>query len=252
LIYRLASGERAVFIGQPKSGKTNLQAALASGVRSFVVIDSKRHPDEWSAWARGQGILVTADPVEINRRGDDGQLANPRLIIQVTSRALGDREGWKRPGTNGYVWTEILEGLQARGRRFSTLVVFDEVIQSMPSGAAHPLAWELFTQGRAFGISCWAGSQIPNRMETLVIRLAEHCFSFWMGNRKDQQILSDARGIDCAVLSTLQTHHFAYHQNGAREWTICSPAPLVLKGENVHTAKAEAPTSEMSAVDLQN
>jgi hypothetical protein len=238
LKFTLAKGERAVFIGQPKSGKTNLQAALASGVTSFVVIDSKRHPDEWAAWARAQAVLVTSDPAEINRRGDNG-LANPRLIIQVTSRALGDREGWKRPGTNGHVWTQILEALQARGRRTSTLVVFDEVIQSMPAGATHPLAWELYTQGRAFGISCWAGSQIPNRMETLVIRLAEHCFTFWMGNKKDQQLLADARGVDCAVLSTLQTHHFAYHQNGMREWQICTPAPLVLKGENRRVAKSE-------------
>jgi hypothetical protein len=249
LIYKLASGERAVFIGQPKSGKTNLQAALASGVNSFVVIDSKRHPDEWIRWARSRSVLVTSDPAEINRRDDAGQLANPRLVIEVTSRALGDREGWKRPGTDGYTWTQILEALQARGRRFSTLVVFDEVIQSMPAGAAHPLAWELFTQGRAFGISCWAGSQIPNRMETLVIRLAEHCFSFWMGNRGDQDILAKARGIDCSVLSTLQPHHFAYHQNGAREWTICTPAPLVLKHESGRKVKSgSAPVGDREPV----
>jgi hypothetical protein len=240
LIYKLAPGERVVFIGQPKSGKTNLQAALASGVRSFVVIDSKRHPDEWAAWARKQNILVTSDPAEINRRGDNGQLANPRLVVQVTSRALRDRAGWKSPGSDGYVWTQILEALQARGRRFSTLVVFDEVLQTLPSGAAHPLAWELYEQGRAFGISCWAGSQIPNRMETLVIRLAEHCFTFWMGNRKDQQILADARGVDCTVLSTLHAHHFAYHQNGMREWTVCTPAPLVLKAEKHRAAKSES------------
>lgn len=238
--FRLAPGERAVFIGQPKSGKSNLEAALANGVKSLVVIDSKRHPDEWVAWGRAQGVLVTSDAAEINRRGDKGQLANPRLVIQVTSRALGDREGWKRPGTNGYAWTEILEALQARGRRFSTLVIFDEVIQSMPAGATHPLAWELYTQGRAFGISCWAGSQIPNRMETLVTRLAEHCFVFWMGNRKDQQMLADNRSVDCAVLSTLPPHHFAYHQNGMREWMICAPAPLVLKGENGRKVKSKA------------
>jgi len=249
LNYKLAPGERAVFIGQPKSGKSNLQAALLSGVRSFVVIDSKRHPDEWAAWARAQGILVTADPAEINRRDDKGRLANPRLIIQVTSRALGDREGWKRPGTNGYVWTEILEALQARGRRFSTLVVFDEVIQSMPAGATHPLAWELYTQGRAFGISCWAGTQVANRMETLVMRLAEHCFAFWVGNRKDQQLLADARGVDCAVLSTLQEHHFGYHQNGMREWAVCTPAPLILKGENGRKVKSEpAPVADQEPV----
>lgn len=230
MIYRLAAGDRAVFIGQPKSGKTNLQAALAAGVASLVVIDSKRHPEEWGAWARKQGVLVSSDPAEINRRDESGKLANPRLVIQITSRALRDRGGWSRPGSDGARWTQILEQLQFRGRRVPTLVIFDEVLQTLPSGASHPLAWELYEQGRAFGISCWAGSQIPNRMETLVIRLAEHCFSFWMGNRKDQQILADCRGVDCGELARLQVHHYAYHHNGERQWTLCSPAPLVLPG----------------------
>ena len=225
--FSLASGERVVFIGQPKSGKSNLQAALADGVKSLVVIDSKRHPGEWAAWAKTRGVLVTSDPAEINRR-DQGKLANPRLVIQVTSRALRDREGWKRPGTDGHRWTQILEAIQSRGRGVSTLVIFDEVLQTLPSGAAHPLAWELYEQGRAFGISCWAGSQVPNRMETLVIRLAEHCFTFWMGNKGDQKILAAARSVDCEVLSTLGTFHFAYHTNGQREWIVCSPAPKVL------------------------
>jgi hypothetical protein len=240
LNYKLAAGERVVFVGLPKSGKTNLMAALAAGVKSLVVIDSKRHPDEWAAWARGQGVLVTTDPAEINRRDDAGQLANPRIIIQISSRALRDRAGWTRPGTDGHRWTEILEAVQARGRHISTLVIFDEVLQTLPAGAGHPLAWELYEQGRAFGISCWGGSQIPNRMETLIIRLAEHCFAFWMGNKKDQQILADCRGVDCSVLSTLQAHHFAYHVNGPRsEWTVCSPAPLVLKPDLRRDAKSE-------------
>jgi hypothetical protein len=236
LNFRLAAGDRAVFIGLPRSGKTNLIAALLQGVRSFVVIDSKRHPDEWAAWAKTQGILVTSDPKEINRReGDNGSgtLANPRIIIQITSRALRDRGGWTHPGATGHTWTEILEAIVARGRRYSTLVVFDEVIQTLPSGSSHPLAWEIYEQGRAFGVSCWAGSQIANRMDTLVIRLAEHCFAFWMGNRKEQQLLAEARGLDCSVLSSLEQHHFAYQQVGPRsEWTICQPVPLVLKADS--------------------
>jgi hypothetical protein len=230
LNFRLAAGDRAVFIGLPRSGKTNLIAALLQGVKSFVVIDSKRHPDEWAAWAKTKGILVTSDPTEINRRGDEGGLANPGIVIQVTSRALRDRGGWTHPGATGHVWTQILEAIVARGRRYSTLVVFDEVIQTLPSGSSHPLAWEIYEQGRAFGVSCWAGSQIANRMDTLVIRLAEHCFAFWMGNRKEQQLLTEARGVDCSVLASLEQHHFAYQQVGPRsEWTICQPAPLVLK-----------------------
>ena len=226
--FKLAAGERVVFIGQPKSGKSNLQAALADGVKSLVIIDSKRHPGEWATWAKARGVLVSADPAEINKRGDNGALANPRLVFQINSRALRDRAGWRSPGSDGYRWTEALEALQARGRRYSTLVVFDEVLQSLPAGAAHPLAWELYEQGRAFGISCWAGSQIPNRMETLVIRLAEHCFVFWMGNKNDQKLLSDARGVDCTALATLKEFHYGYHTNGQRELIVCSPAPKVL------------------------
>lgn len=235
--FRLGQGDRAVFIGLPRSGKTNLEAALAEPVKSLVVIDSKRHPDEWAAWAKARGVLVTSDPAQINLR-KDGQLVNPRIVIQVSSRALRDRAGWKKPDSVGYVWTEILEAIIARGRRVSTLVIFDEVLQTLPSGSAHPLAWEMYEQGRAFGLSIWAGSQIANRMETLVIRLAEHCFSFWMGNPKEQQLLASCRGLDCAELATLEQHHFAYQQNGPRsEWTHCGPAPLVLKKVNSVAAR---------------
>ena len=243
--FKLAAGERVVFIGLPKSGKTNLIAALIGSVKSFVVIDSKRHPDEWAAWARAQGILVTTNPADINARDDNGRLLNPRVIFQISSRALRDRGGWKSPGAMGYVWTEALEAILARGRRFSTLVVFDEVLQTLPSGSAHPLAWELYEQGRAFGVSCWAGSQIANRMETLVIRLAEHCFAFWTGNKKEQQILAECRGLDCSVLSSLEQHHFAYQQVGPRaQWTVCQPAPLVLKGVKSVAVRRSEPEPE--------
>jgi len=228
LSFKLGQGDRAVFIGLPKSGKTNLEAALCASVKSLVVIDSKRHPEEWADWAKARGVLVTNDPAQINLR-KDGQLVNPRIVIQVSSRALRDRAGWKKPGSVGWVWTEILEAIIARGRRVSTLVIFDEVLQTLPSGSAHPLAWEMYEQGRAFGLSIWAGSQIANRMETLVIRLAEHCFSFWMGNPKEQRLLADCRGLDCSVLSTLEQWHFAYQANGPRsQWTVCSPAPKVI------------------------
>lgn len=229
MTFRLAAGQRAVFIGLPGSGKTNLIAALLGGVKSFVIIDSKRHPDEWAAWAKRQGILVTSIPADISARDDNGRLLNPRIVFQISSRALRDRGGWKTQAATGYVWTEALEAIISRGRRFSTVVVFDEVLQTLPSGSAHPLAWEIYEQGRAFGLSCWAGSQIANRMETLVIRLAEHCFAFWMGNKKEQQILTECRGLDCATLSDLQPHHFAYQQIGPRsQWTICQPVPYVL------------------------
>lgn len=240
--FRLAAGDRAVFIGLPRSGKTNLIAALLQGVRSFVVIDSKRHPDEWVAWAKSNGILVTSDPAEINRRDDKGGLVNARIIFQISSRALGDRGGWdpNHKGSPGNVWTQALDAIIARGRRFSTIVVFDEVIQTLPAGASHPAAWEIYTQGRAFGVSCWAGSQIANRMDTLVIRLAEHCFAFWMGNRKEQELLSQARGIDCAVLSSLEQHHFAYQQVGPRSaWTVCAPVPYVLKKQSARPKKRD-------------
>lgn len=224
----LGAGERVVLIGMPGFGKTNqICFLLGAGVESAVILDSKRHPEEYASWGRRHGYFVTSDPLEISRR--------PKVIFQVDQRSLLDRGGWQRPGTPGWLWTDALQRIKARGQ---TVVVFDEVIQTLPAGAAHPEAVTIYTQGRAWGLSCWAGTQVPNRMETLVVRIAEHCFAFWCGNHGDRDIIARCRGVEAEILQELQRppsqQHYAYHGIGQQEWLVC---PSV---ENVISATGRA------------
>lgn len=235
--FRLQAGDRAFFNGLPKSGKSNLTAAFLQGVQSFVVIDTKRHPGEWPAWAKKNGVLVTADPAAISARqeagkgkpkeGDPptGQLLNKRLIFQISTQAIRDRAGWYKPGRPGHLWTQALQNI--RDRRRPTVVLFDEVLQSLPAHGSHPAGQELYEQGRAFGISCWAGTQLGNRMDTHVPRLAEHCFSMRIFHAKEEELLRDARGIDCSELKTLEKFHFGYHTHGMDHWEVCPPVEKV-------------------------
>lgn len=218
---RLTAGEKVVIIGESGSGKTNLECALLLSVERFAVFDSKMHPNEWPAWAGRNGIIVTTNPDDI--------IANPRCVLQISEISLRDRNGWYKPGRPGHIWTRALRAVRAKGKG---VVVFDEVIQTMPAGQTHPEAWQIYSQGAAFHISGWAGSQIVNRMETLVPRLAEHCFAARMVNREDQKILASTRGLDCSVLGSLPDYHFAYHKKPMTEWIICPPVPLVLPPRN--------------------
>ena len=240
----LRPGDRAVFIGLPRSGKSNLLMVLLQGVQRFVIIDTKMHPGEWVAWARKTGVHVTANPDDITARDKDNRLLYPRIVFQVSTRAMRDRAGWYKPGRVGNLWTRALEAIKAR--RAPTVVVFDEVLQSLPSGGAHPMAHELFEQGRAFGISCWSGTQLANRMTTLVPRLSEHCFSFRILHGKDRELLRDARGIDCEELGELEPFHFGYHQLGDDRWTICAPVPNVIDGAG------RAPSKNLPEGDSSN
>lgn len=236
MVYRLEAGERVVFIGDTRSGKTNLIMALLGGVRRFTVIDSKMHPDEWPRWARQVGAVVTRNPDDI--------VTNDRVVFQVSEIVLRDRAGWYKPERPGNLWTRALRAVKAKGKG---VVVFDEVIQTMPAGGTHPEAWQLYSQGAAFGISGWAGSQIPNRMETLVARQSEHAFSFRMINRADQKILSSCRGIDCAPLASLADYHFGYHRKPASEWLTCPPVPLVITPWKGVKKLAKSPEPEPEA-----
>lgn len=214
---RLGPGERVIFVGQPSSGKTNLICNLLDAVERFTVIDSKMHPNEYPAYAASRGVVVTSNPQDI--------LANPRVIFQISEVALRDRGGFYKPGRAGFRWSQAIRAIRSKGRG---VVVFDEVIQTLPSNSAHPEAAQLFTQGAAFGISCWGGTQIPNRMETLLPRLAEHCFTFQMVNAMDQKILSSARGLECSNLGELPPYYVAYQRKPATQWTVIPPVPLVL------------------------
>lgn len=235
---RLTAGEKVVIIGESGSGKTNLECALLLSVERFSVFDSKMHPNEWPAWAGSNGIIVTTNPDDI--------LANPRCVFQISEISLRDRVGWYKPGRPGHVWTRALRAVRAKGKG---VVVFDEVIQTMPAGQTHPEAWQIYSQGAAFHISGWAGSQIVNRMETLVPRLAEHCFAARMVNREDQKVLASTRGLDCSLLGQLPDYYFAYHKKPMTEWVICPPVPLVLPPRNP-TRIPESSPSPAAASEL--
>ena len=229
----LAAGEKVVFIAESGGGKTNLECALLQSVERWTAFDSKMHPREWPAFAAAHGIVVTQNPDDI--------IANPRVIFQISEISLRDRGGWYKPGRPGHLWTRALRAVRAKGKG---VVVFDEVIQTMPAGRTHPEAWQIYSQGAAFHISGWAGSQIVNRMETLVPRLAEHCFAARMVNREDQKVLASTRGVDCGILGALPDYHFAYHKKPMTEWIICPPVPLVLPPRNPGSSPSRLATPE--------
>lgn len=215
--YEIAPGERAVFIGPPRHGKSNLQGWLLETVSSAVVIDSKHHPAEWASWGPRHGYVVTSDPELISR--------HPKVVFQVDHRSLVDRQGWNKQGTYGYAWTDALSRIIARG---NTVTLFDEAVQTLPAGSSHPQAQRIQTQGAGFGNGGWAGTQIGNRIDTLIPRLAEHAFCFRTLTGQDLDLIQRARSIDCEVLKTLERYHFAYHRMGDTAWQVCAPVDRVM------------------------
>lgn len=211
--FQIKRTDRVMFVGPPRSGKSNLQAWLLEQESSWVVIDSKMHPDEWASWGPKQRAIVTKDPDDIARY--------PKVVFQPNNNDLIDRSGWRKPG---HPWTRALQLIFQRGH---TICVFDETVQTMPAGSSHPDALRLYTQGAAYGVPCWAGTQLANRIDTLTSRLAEHCFTFRLGPM-DSRILCEARGVRGEELAGLQKYHFAYHGAGDRAWTLCPPVDPVL------------------------
>jgi hypothetical protein len=225
LNYDIAPGERAMFVGPPRHGKSNIIAWHLEPCRSFVVFDSKRHPDEWAKWAARHGWLVSEDPADISHHA--------KVVHQIDNRALTDRSGWSKPGRIGYRWTEALTRFIARGH---TIGVFDETVQTLPAGAPHPQAARIFTQGAAFGSSAWCGTQIANRIETLIPRLSEHAFVFRLVGQEERARIASARAVNCDVLATLggpnseedRRFEFAYHRMGDDAWTVCGAVDKVM------------------------
>ncbi len=181
----------------------------------MVVIDSKADPGEWAAWGPPRGYVVTRDPNDIAR--------HPLVVFQPDQVDLMDVRRWRDPQAP---WTRALIRTFERG---NSVVVFDEALQTLPSSSPHPIAVKLLTQGRSRNLSVWAGSQVGNRHETLVARLAEHCLAFRQLHGQDLALLREARGIDCGVLSTLPDWHFAWHRHGLPEWHVFGPVPFVLR-----------------------
>ncbi|OLE23427.1 MAG: hypothetical protein AUG49_15950 [Catenulispora sp. 13_1_20CM_3_70_7] len=214
--FQLAPGQPAVFIGPMRSGKSNLIAWHLQPAHSAVIIDSKRHPDEWAAWAPRHGYVVTDDPKLISQ--------HPKVVWQVSMHTLLDVPGFRKPGALGYGWTEGLSRIMQRG---STIVVFDELAHQLPAGRPHPSAVQILTQGGAYKLSAWGGSQYANRVETMILRGAVHCFGFKL-NPFDLKVLGERRGAEADVLQELPTYGFAYHATNTPAWQLCAPVERVM------------------------
>lgn len=213
---QLAPGQPALFVGPMRSGKSNLIAWQLEDAASVVIIDSKRHPDEWQRWAPKHGYLTTSDPAAIS--------TTAKVVWQVSTQVLMDVSGWRKPGAPGHQWTDGLTRIMKRG---STIVVFDELVHQLPAGRPHPAAVQMLTQGGAWKLSVWGGSQYASRVETMIVRGAVHCFCFRL-NPVDDKLMSEKRGVDMAPLAQLPEYGFGYHMTNTPEWRPCAPVELVM------------------------
>lgn len=213
--FQLAPGQPAIFIGPMRSGKSNLIAWLLEPLSSVVIIDSKRHPDEWAKWGPAHGFVVSSDPADI--------LKEAKLVYQVDVPVLLDVAGFTKPGSLGYQWTEALRNILRRG---NTVVVFDEFVQQLPAGRSHPVAIQILTQGGAWKLSAWGGSQYANRVETMLVRGAVHCFCFRL-QPVDAKLMEEKRGIALNGLE-VPDYGFFYHLTNTPSWVVCAPVDKVL------------------------
>lgn len=214
--FELGPEDPAIFIGPQRAGKSNLMAWHLEPVRSAVIFDSSHKPDEWAGWGPRHGYIVTSDPDDILRH---------RLVVfQVPMPALLDVQGWRRPGSTGYTWTQALLNVMKRG---NTVCVFDEIVHQLPSGRPNPAAMQLYTQGAKFGIPPWAGTQFVNRVETATVRAAVHCFA-WKMNPYDLRLLAEKRGAPTEQLAHLPKYGFGYHLTNTEEYVICQPVERVM------------------------
>lgn len=199
-----------------RSGKSNLIAYFVEPLSSVVIIDSKQHPNEWASWGPRHEYVVSKDPADI--------LKYPKVVYQVDIPVLLDIGGFRKEGSLGHQWTQALQNIMARG---NTTVVFDETVHQLPAGSAHPTAIQIMTQGAAYKISSWAGTQYANRIETMTTRAAVHCFAFRL-NPVDLDILRVARGVDTRPLAALPDYHFGYHLTNTADFVQCAPVEHVL------------------------
>lgn len=211
--FPLLPGEPVIIVGPMGSGKSKLVTFLCEDSPSVVVIDSKRHPDEWAKWGPAHGFIVTSDPADISR--------HPKVIWQVSVHTLLDVGGFRKPGSPGYLWTDGLLRIMRRG---NTIVVFDELVQQLPAGQPHPSAVQILTQGGAYKLSPWGCSQYANRVETMIVRGAVHAFCYQL-QPFDAEEMHKKRGIALPT-EPLPAYGFHYHRTNTALWVPCQPVPL--------------------------
>lgn len=211
--FTLEAGQPAILVGPMGCGKSKAITFLVEDSPSVVIIDSKRHPDEWAKWGPAHGFVVTSDPADMSR--------HPKVIWQVSMQVLLDVNGWRRPGSLGHQWTDGLMRIMARG---STIVVFDELVHVLPAGHPHPCAVQILTQGGAWKLSAWGCSQYANRVETMIVRGAVHAFA-WELPPFDAKLMQEKRGVAIPP-EPLPPHGFHYHLTNTALWVPCQPVPL--------------------------
>jgi energy-coupling factor transporter ATP-binding protein EcfA2 len=211
--FQLLPGEPVIIVGPMGCGKSKLVTFLCEDSGSVVIIDSKRHRDEWAKWGPAHGYVVTQDPAVISQQ--------PKVVWQVTAETLLDVNGYMKPGRPGFLWTDGLKRIMRRG---NTKVVYDEVIQQLPAGHPHPSAVQIQTQAGAYGITPIGCSQYANRMETMLVRGAVHAFCFQL-EAFDAEQIRQKRGIALPA-ERLPKHGFAYHRTNTPGWVPCQPVPL--------------------------
>lgn len=211
----IKAGDQVFIRGDKESGKSTLCMAFA-GSQSLVVLDPKG-TEEWINYARHFGMVISRDPADVRR--------HPRVLMLLDQLSLDDRGGWRRPGTDGWKWTQTLENIWTRT---NTIVVFEEAIQTLPSTGANSRARRILTQGRVPRLTSFITIQVTNWVDTLGPRLAGHYISFACHDDQELANIKSARGADPSVLKTLAPHAFAYHARGAQEWIVCPPLPIEL------------------------
>jgi len=212
--FQLLPGEPIIIVGPMGSGKSKLVTFLCEDSGSVVIIDSKRHQDEWAEWGPKHGYVVTSDPADISR--------HPKVVWQVDVHTLLDVQGFQKPGRPGYLWTDGLLRIMRRG---NTKVVFDELVQQLPAGHPHPSAVQILTQCGAYGITPIGCSQYANRVETMIVRGAVHAFCYRL-QPFDAAEIEKKRGIALPSEPPLPPYGFHYHRTNTDQWVACQPVPL--------------------------
>ncbi len=236
-------------MGFKGAGKTRLVMALVLAADSVVIFDPTGRDDEWPAFGRAHGFVVSEDPEDIRRY--------PKVVLRVNQLWLEDRAGWRRPESAGWNWTKALAYTFDRG---ATLVVFEEALQTLPALGPHPIARRILTQGRGNRLRSFVLLQGMVGVDTYSPRLAEHFFAFRTAHGGDLEAIRDVRRADPQPLTQLayldkgnliagaggSRKHFAYHRLGRDDWLLCAPLSDYFRGPKRTTSQQPRDLGEES------